>query len=435
MFVLWLCDSLLCAHKSWGIKLHSLTDGQPFHSCLCVASGGALIMGGGAHCPESAMGLAVRALSSEPAVRHHVAGDPAVRILVVNAERSTAKCRQAGEQFPHVVRDRRPLPLVKGLETPWTICDLEDVVQDRPNRRRVPELEACKLRDSRGIYGQRGDDLHFRRDVAIAAGDELIKAVRRAAISWYAGDLADGSVLLVLAAGWNTNGAQYSAYDSDGHAWRKAELVALAELCALNGHPMSVIRAKMEELTRRAHQDHWYFLSRRAEDIVAIPPGTACNQKRSSGSLDSPRAGAGHLEGWLHRADGASSPPKRQRVDDAPSDAAKLAEAVQLPLDTAEGILQSAGSLAAALALPMFCSRRQPPPPPFGSTLRACAEVIDIDEADEEEEAPARRRDSDADDAGALSELVQMGFGREAARAALCRSAGSVARAIDELLQ
>ncbi len=55
MFVLFLCDSLLSGHKSSGIQLHRLRDDTAFLSCLCIASGGALMMSGGDCCPHSAV--------------------------------------------------------------------------------------------------------------------------------------------------------------------------------------------------------------------------------------------------------------------------------------------------------------------------------------------------------------------------------------------
>jgi len=61
MFVILLCDSLLTGHKASGIHLHRLRDDKTsaapagsFLSCLCIASGGALVMSGGDYCPHSA---------------------------------------------------------------------------------------------------------------------------------------------------------------------------------------------------------------------------------------------------------------------------------------------------------------------------------------------------------------------------------------------
>ncbi|CAK9081929.1 Fucoxanthin-chlorophyll a-c binding protein [Durusdinium trenchii] len=147
-------------------------------ACLCIASGGALVMGGGDHCPHSAVGLAMKALT-EPAVYQELAKDPKVNVLVLRAAMSTAKCRSHGEQFPKVVKERRQCQMIQDLETPWSVCDLEDVViRDRPDRQRFPELEACRLRHAQGIYGGGWD-------IAVAAGDELLKALRRTALQKY----------------------------------------------------------------------------------------------------------------------------------------------------------------------------------------------------------------------------------------------------------
>lgn len=37
----------------------------------------------------------------------------------------------------------------------------------------------------RSTYFGAGDDLHFRKDIAVAAGDELLKALRRTALQKY----------------------------------------------------------------------------------------------------------------------------------------------------------------------------------------------------------------------------------------------------------
>ena len=126
--------------------------------------------------------LAMKAAREEPAVHQELASDPTVQVLVLRAAMSTAKCRSHGEQFPKIMKDRQQSPLIQSLETSWSVCDLEDVVLARPDRTHFQELEACQLRHAQGIYGQKDDDLHFRKDIAVAAGDELLKAVRRSAI-------------------------------------------------------------------------------------------------------------------------------------------------------------------------------------------------------------------------------------------------------------
>ncbi|CAJ1330941.1 unnamed protein product [Effrenium voratum] len=266
--VLFLCDSLLCAHKSSGVKLHQLKDdGQTFLSCLCIASGGALVLGG--ESCHSAVALALQALQS-PQVHDHLAEDPAVRVLVLRAARSTAKCRTR-EQFPQIVRDRAQSQLIQDLETPWSVCDLEDVIQGREAR--FAELSPCQLRHGSGIYGK-GDDLHFRKDIAVAAGDELLKAVRRTAATRYPDYRQRREVLLVLAAGWNAEGLEDVCLDEDGHAWRRAELVALAELCALNGHGFFSFHAKFVDLLRRCREEHIPFLFQEVSQIRSLLVGS-----------------------------------------------------------------------------------------------------------------------------------------------------------------
>lgn len=107
----------------------------------------------------------------------------------------------------------------------------------------------------------RTDELHFRKDVAVRAGDELLKALAREA-RWRYPDLeAQNEVLLVLAAGWNTEEAQFDCLDEDGHAWRKTELTALTELCALNGLRFSNYHAKCEQLLNRCAPHAFHCIS------------------------------------------------------------------------------------------------------------------------------------------------------------------------------
>ena len=324
--------------------------------------------------PQSAVGLAARALATEPLVQESLMKNPVVRVLVIQAARSTAKCRSHGEQFPRITRDREHSKLVKDLETPWTICDLEDVIMSRPHRTH-PELEACKLRNPMGIYGQRGDDLHFRKDIAVAAGDELLKAARRTALRKYPDMEEDGSVLLVLAAGWNADHATFDCLDSDGHAWRKAEIVALAELCALNGHPASVFRAKFKELLRRLQGEHTAFLLQPVAGIQAIAPSQAGDLQRTlEHALSAPND--------LHKG-GCLLWPRETKRQRRQTDAERLAELTGIPAETAQSILEATGSLEIALQHPMF----QPTPRPvigsFKQRLRGPVEVINLDELDD----------------------------------------------------
>ena len=329
--------------------------------------------------PQSAVGLAARALASEPLVQERMLNDPAVRVCVIQAAMSTAKCRSHGEQFPRITRDRLQSKIVKDLETPWTICDLEDVIMGRLQRSQAPDLEGCKLRNPLGIYGQRGDDLHFRKDVAVAAGDELLKAVRRTALRWYPGMEADGSVLLVLAAGWNADNATVDCLDSGGHAWRKAELIALAELCALNGHPASVFRAKFKELLRRLQGEHVAFLLQPAADVRPIAPSKAREELRSlEMALAAPkeRSGQNCLLWPLAR-----KRPRSQTL------AETLAELKGIPKDTAESIIEVTGSIETALQHPMFQPTPRLATGSFKQRLRQPAEVIVLEEDSGDEEA------------------------------------------------
>eukprot|EP00438_Fugacium_kawagutii_P003830 Skav230277 [mRNA] locus=scaffold3387:579145:580302:- [translate_table: standard] len=383
MFVLLLCDSLLTGHKSSGIHLQ--WDGESSLSCLCIASGGALVMAGGDYCPHSAVALAMKA-PSEPAVYQQLATDPTVRVLVLRAAMSTAKCRSHGEQFPKIVKDRQQSPLIQGLETPWSVCDLEDVIMQRPDRTRFEDLEACSLRNDKGIYGQKDDDLHFRKDIAVAAGNELLKALRRTAAKRYPDLTSEGnqSILLVLAAGWNADGGQYDCLDSDGHCWRKTELVALADLCALNGHPFSCFNAKFHQLHKSCKEEHIPFIFQDVRSITALssaehpPKKLLAKPSQQLLSLKRPREA---------------------------SQAEELAEITGLPLDTAEGIIAAAGGLSKALELPMF----RPSPP------------IDRDHWP----SPSGK---------ALEELVQMGFSRSAAESALHGANGNLSQAVEVLL-
>lgn len=386
-------------------------------------------MPGGDHCAYSAVGMAMTAVVSEPVVRDRLSSDPAVQILVVNAERSTTKCR-IQEQYPMTVKDRGTSPLVKRLETSWTICDLEDVVTQKSDRTLFPELEPCKLRSDKGIYGQKGDDIHFRKDIAVRAGDELIKACHRTAALRYGDNLGSGHMLLILAAGWNSNGSSYSSLSRDGKAWRKAEIVALAELCALNGHPFSAVQAKMTELLARADEDHHGFLPRIVEGIKSIP---APFQSAHEACRDTISHCPGHLEGWVQGRRWASictqNDPQLDRNLKRKREAEILANEMCLPVDTAESILESAGSLDVARDLPIFqeSSRRR-----LGGQLNSSSspnQVIEIDEHDEH----VQEFDLVVSDEYQQN-LLEMGFTPEQAQAALQRTRGDFAEAVELLL-
>eukprot|EP00747_Dinoflagellata_sp_TGD_P042700 gnl/TRDRNA2_/TRDRNA2_142240_c0_seq2.p1 gnl/TRDRNA2_/TRDRNA2_142240_c0~~gnl/TRDRNA2_/TRDRNA2_142240_c0_seq2.p1 ORF type:complete len:403 (+),score=56.13 gnl/TRDRNA2_/TRDRNA2_142240_c0_seq2:154-1362(+) len=399
MFAMVLCDSLLRAHKGFGVKPHVLkVNDRLLQTCLCVASGGSLIMGSSSTGrSDSAIELALRALSGGERGAHRLlATDPTVRVVVIRAEKSTTKCRNGNEQFPQVVKDRSNSRLVKSFETPWTICDLEDVVQQRPERYQWPETEACEMRHFAGIYDQPGDDLHFRNDVALEAGDELLRAGLRTASMWYP-DLDRGCVLLMLAAGWNVEHATYNKLDKKGHAWRKAELTALAELCALDGHRLSIIESKMRELLRRANGSHSHFLEVHVESIVPICPGqcqSPGNEIRSSGNVSS-----GHLEGWLRssrsqQGHGDASSTACQSVGcESASDSVKrkhdvafFAEMTNLPSSVAEEKLGiTNGDVSAALdSFMMQTTRVSSQGSRFSKRLAVCTEVIELSDDEKE---------------------------------------------------
>eukprot|EP00929_Paragymnodinium_shiwhaense_P081506 TRINITY_DN42670_c0_g1_i3.p1 TRINITY_DN42670_c0_g1~~TRINITY_DN42670_c0_g1_i3.p1 ORF type:complete len:426 (+),score=58.91 TRINITY_DN42670_c0_g1_i3:143-1279(+) len=205
---------------------------EDFMSILCVACGGSLLMPG----DDSALGYAAKMLQSGEFQQFMGAADPVVRVVVLNAAQSTAKCRERGEQFPDVVQDRRLLREVKPLETPWTICDLEDFVMGKQASQ--PHLEPCRLRHGRGLYGKPQDDLHFREDIEVEAGRELILAGQRSCVG-----IKDGEICLLIGAGWNCTGKS---------TWRKIEMIALRELCLADGKRLSVFRALIQSLVRRS---------------------------------------------------------------------------------------------------------------------------------------------------------------------------------------
>lgn len=222
---------------------------------------------------DSAISMAAGALQKKKAVQQYLHDDPVVRIVVVKAARSIATCREVGEEFPRLVAARSKSRLISRHETPWAICDLEDVVQSRPRhrKRRFAEVEACKFRNRKGLYGKE-DTYHFRAKVAKRAEDELLKAVRRTALLRYPGGFKNGEVLMVLAAGWNADTDKYSSLDAQGKAWLRADTIATAELCALNGHPMSAIREKLNELSKRRRGSHQPFLRQSLRSIRAVRP-------------------------------------------------------------------------------------------------------------------------------------------------------------------
>jgi len=116
--------------------------------------------------------------------------------------------------------------------------------------------------------------LHFHVDGGSAkdACNELIRACRRSAVLRDEGFNKQEDVLLVIGAGWNAEDKEYSKLDRWECAWRKAETVAVAQLCALDGHPLRAFCEEMEELLAHAEQDHSYFLKAHVEGIESVPP-------------------------------------------------------------------------------------------------------------------------------------------------------------------
>lgn len=200
---------------------------------------------------DSALGYFSKLLNGQEV--HSLLGgvDPVVRVIVINAARSTAKCRTDGEQYRDIVEDRSHLRVVKQLETRWTICDLEDYVMG--NGSSHPQLGSCKLRCRQGIYGQPRDDLHFRSDIDVEACREVLLACQRSASY-----LKESDVLLVIGAGWNVSGKK---------TWRKLEMIALRELCELSGRPLSNFQMLVDDLICRS-LDKKNMLSKRSQEAV-----------------------------------------------------------------------------------------------------------------------------------------------------------------------
>jgi len=117
-------------------------------------------------------------------------------------------------------------------------------------RMRFPDLERCRFRHKPSLYGK--DRFHVKRHVRKPACRDLVKAIRRTAISRY----GKSKILLVILAGGNVEGNTYDRLDCFGKAWRKAEVIASTELCALHGHPASAFSSKMEDLCSLRRGSH-----------------------------------------------------------------------------------------------------------------------------------------------------------------------------------
>ena len=216
-------------------------------------------------------------------------------------------------------------------------------------------------------------------------------------------------ILLVLAAGWNTEDGQYDCLDSDGHCWRKTDLVALAELCALNGHPFSCFNAKFEQLHNSCMDEHIPFIFQNVGSIKALsprdsPPRKPLSSRPSQQLLDLSR----------------KRPRERTQAEE-------LAEVTGLPLDTAEGIIAAAGGLSKALELPMFQATFQ--------KLQACHQAVDLDDLDSDHDPSPKVTNSCNSSVNlALEELLSMGFSRLAAENALQCANGNLSQAVEDLL-
>eukprot|EP00930_Biecheleria_cincta_P012468 TRINITY_DN11629_c0_g1_i1.p1 TRINITY_DN11629_c0_g1~~TRINITY_DN11629_c0_g1_i1.p1 ORF type:complete len:258 (+),score=32.09 TRINITY_DN11629_c0_g1_i1:604-1377(+) len=122
------------------------------------------------------------------------------------------------------------------------------------------------------------DYYHLRRDVGKRAVAEIIKAVRRTAIRRNGQQYKDHGIVLVLAAGWNVDNYTYCTLDRTGKAWLRAEIVASAELCSLDGHPVSAFMKKLRELVDRTRRNHYGFLRQSIGSIMADRPSDQLQQ-------------------------------------------------------------------------------------------------------------------------------------------------------------
>eukprot|EP00927_Polykrikos_kofoidii_P083527 TRINITY_DN8574_c0_g1_i2.p1 TRINITY_DN8574_c0_g1~~TRINITY_DN8574_c0_g1_i2.p1 ORF type:complete len:306 (+),score=37.35 TRINITY_DN8574_c0_g1_i2:84-1001(+) len=285
MLFIVLSDSLFSGRfrQGRGVHCYRLWDGrESFQACLCLVPFGSLFSwaDGKVH-TESAMSIAANVLNGKnPVLQKRLAEDPVTHVTVINAENSIAICRVA-EEFPRLVAARKQCPLINQFQTPWSICDLEDVVRQKPSRQKFAELEPCKLRYKRSIYNKT-DTYHIRKSVQKECLDEILKAVRRTTIARVGEGVKDGGVVIVLGAGWNVEPCTSNVLDNRGKAWFRAEMIATAEICALDGHPVSAFRRKMEELAPRRWGNHRSFLQESISRIKALKPPRKRRQIKSS---------------------------------------------------------------------------------------------------------------------------------------------------------
>jgi hypothetical protein len=260
-------------HLPDGVRFARLRDGgDSFQVCTIIESGAGLMMPfNGSHegYRSSILTLADEVLQgNKPELKKFFEADPKVNVMAFNCARATNQCREK-EQYPQVVQDRQRSPLLATHTTEYTMVDFEDVVQQRKNRRRFEELERCRFRHKRSLFHNRTDPVHIRAKVRKPACRELLKAFRRTSIARY-GQPQDGEITLVIMAGGNAEGTTYSRLDRFGKAWRRAEVLASTELCALHGHPVSAFRSKVNELRSCRRGNHSRLL-RKPIRIVAKP--------------------------------------------------------------------------------------------------------------------------------------------------------------------
>jgi hypothetical protein len=245
-------------------------------------------------------------------------------------------------------------------------------------------------------------------------------------LKWYGEGCSDRSILLVLAAGWNANDACFSTLDGAGHAWRKAELVALAELCALNGHPISTFRSKICELLRRGEGDHRQFLNQHIAEICPVELGSTSGLKRQlegrGSSHTSSSCAVGDLEGWVGYSSGKSSSSKKPCLQRGQDDGSEQSRRTAMPITI---------DVEGSFELPMF--QRPLSPVAFQHGLQPCMEVIDVE--DEQENDAVAGCSSRSIEEGHVLQLVQMGFEAQRALSALRRAGHDLVRAIELLVQ
>lgn len=266
-----LCDSLMAdEYLPDGVRYERLRDaGESYQVCSIIESGASLMM------PKSLCGEDYRASTlslakdimegKDKRLAKYFEGDPEVKVIAFNCARMISDCREE-EQYPQVVLDRMRSPLIARHQTDYTMVDFEDVVQQRADWTKFPDLERCRFRHKPGLYGK--DRIHIKRKVRTQATRELLKALRRTAMARYGQSLNDGAILLVILSGGNVEGTTFSTLDRDGKAWRRAEMLASTELCALNGHPASAFQEKIEELCKLRRGNHSRLLKM---PIKAVP--------------------------------------------------------------------------------------------------------------------------------------------------------------------